>query len=464
MSDVALNFQVDLFSASNDGSAAERVLRGDPIVVIPKVTFTRGGEVRSIDDQVVAEFVDNYEHRLERGIRRSRVAVDVDHDGKAVGWYRDVMVLPGGVGATFQFTKRGREALESGEYAYFSPTVYWNMQDGITGKPVRNQIAGGAITNYPFFGEETALFATLAADAPVWFAVTKTEEGEQYPARAYLVVEDPESPSTWHLRVMSWQDGTLAYDHNLMGAANAALTSPGGHRGNRYQGPQHDEAVSKLQKIYEQEGLEFNSIGGVGMSGEGEHDSEDMVRTLFSGLLSLGRKRGESEQGGAAAPAGGEDLSAPPAENHSAEIAKLAGDLKALQDAFSALQAERDGLKSSLDSVVTARASEQMTALVAQKFSHIPGKSGDLAEQLQWLKGTDEARFAFFAGILETADAALAQSFRDVPVSVGGDAGAAINSLVSAYMAEHQGVEYSDALGAVVREHPELYAQYTKAV
>lgn len=45
-------------------------------------------------------------------------------------------------------------------------------------------------------------------------------------------------------------------NHNLMGAAWAALFSPGGHRGNKYEGPDKEKAKSKLKGLYRQEGLD----------------------------------------------------------------------------------------------------------------------------------------------------------------------------------------------------------------
>jgi hypothetical protein len=60
----------------------------------------------------------------------------------------------------------------------------------------------------------------------------------------YLVVEDPQKPSTWHLQVK--RNGTP--DHRLMGAAWAALH--GGYRGNTYQGPGKTEALAKLKRLY----------------------------------------------------------------------------------------------------------------------------------------------------------------------------------------------------------------------
>lgn len=68
----------------------------------------------------------------------------------------------------------------------------------------------------------------------------------------YLVVEDRDVKSTWHLPVK--RNGKP--DHNLMGAAYAALLG-GGYRGNRYEGPKKREAVRKLRALYRAEGMEW---------------------------------------------------------------------------------------------------------------------------------------------------------------------------------------------------------------
>lgn len=81
-------------------------------------------------------------------------------------------------------------------------------------------------------------------------AVTKSEADGDHPASHYLVVEDPEKPSTWHLRVKG-TDGKP--DHKLMGAAWAALH--GGYRGNKYEDSGKDEAIAKLKKLYKSEGM-----------------------------------------------------------------------------------------------------------------------------------------------------------------------------------------------------------------
>lgn len=82
-------------------------------------------------------------------------------------------------------------------------------------------------------------------------AVTKAEGDGDHPSSHYLVVEDPKKPSTWHLRV---KDANGKNDHRLMGGAWAALHE--GYRGNKYEGPKKQEAISKLEGIYESEGLD----------------------------------------------------------------------------------------------------------------------------------------------------------------------------------------------------------------
>lgn len=78
--------------------------------------------------------------------------------------------------------------------------------------------------------------------------ITKSEADGNHPASNYLVVENPQESSTWHLRVRD-KDGNP--DHRLMGAAWAALH--GGYRGNEYAGPQKDEAIKKLKALYKAE-------------------------------------------------------------------------------------------------------------------------------------------------------------------------------------------------------------------
>ena len=143
---------------------------------------------------------------------------------------------------------------------------------------IQEAMAGAEAEKQALADELAALKAELEAAQAQKAAPKKSEEDGKHPAGHYLVVEDPEKPSTWHLRVRN-ADGDL--DHRLMGGAWAALH--GGYRGNKYQGPDKAKALAKLKKLYEAEGLDTpgeKSIGDDGViggkaRGEGQGQGDD---------------------------------------------------------------------------------------------------------------------------------------------------------------------------------------------
>jgi len=82
--------------------------------------------------------------------------------------------------------------------------------------------------------------------------MSATKEG--YPPSDFLVVEDPEKATTFHLQVK--RHGKP--DHGLMGAAFAALYK--NYRGNAYDGPGKEEAKRRLRALYKSEGMEWPEI------------------------------------------------------------------------------------------------------------------------------------------------------------------------------------------------------------
>ena len=96
------------------------------------------------------------------------------------------------------------------------------------------------------------------------------------PDSDYLVV-DKEGQ---HLRVK--RNGTP--DHRLMGGAWAALFSPGGHRGNKYEGGGASEAKVKLRALYRSEKLDFpqeegKSFAEVKNTHEHEHTHDGVTHS-----------------------------------------------------------------------------------------------------------------------------------------------------------------------------------------
>ena len=75
-------------------------------------------------------------------------------------------------------------------------------------------------------------------------AAMKTENGEQFPAEAFAYAPDPETPSSWKLRL--WETNADRETARQVGAALAAL-SPGGFRGNRVAIPAADLAGVKAR-------------------------------------------------------------------------------------------------------------------------------------------------------------------------------------------------------------------------
>lgn len=73
-------------------------------------------------------------------------------------------------------------------------------------------------------------------------AITKHENGEDFPASAYAYVPDPETPSTWKLRL--WESVSKKETVAQVSRAATALTSAG-FRGNKVQIPSSDLAAVK---------------------------------------------------------------------------------------------------------------------------------------------------------------------------------------------------------------------------
>ena len=100
----------------------------------------------------------------------------------------------------------------------------------------------------------------------------KIIDGEERPAGNFLVVEDPEMVSTWNLPVKV--NGVV--DRRLAGAAWAALFSPGGYRGNKYEGAMKNEAKRKLKALYDAEGWDM-PVSESEDEYEDEYEMEDVV-------------------------------------------------------------------------------------------------------------------------------------------------------------------------------------------
>lgn len=149
-------YVVDLFTELPQTADGRPDFR-QPFRILPTGTIHRYGK-RTVTVDDIDEFADNWLHRATKGIRRKRIVVDAEHETGGIGWYTDVFSRGAeGLWAKIALSANGRKLLDQRDFYFFSPTVAWQSKDRVTGEVVRNQIVGGALTNFPVFGDDTAL-------------------------------------------------------------------------------------------------------------------------------------------------------------------------------------------------------------------------------------------------------------------------------------------------------------------
>lgn len=112
-----------------------------------------------------------------------------------------------------------------------------------TRKMVNLSIEETSGVDHPAHLHEGWLVMKSASDEDILKAMRpmKTEGGVEFPAEAFAYVPDPESPSTWKLRL--WEDPEQKVTARQVGMAVAALGA--GFRGNKVQIPSGDMAAVK---------------------------------------------------------------------------------------------------------------------------------------------------------------------------------------------------------------------------
>lgn len=153
---------VDLFMA-------DRVLTGEPVRLLPlmETGYWRGGALRPpITPEQATVIVANFQKRAVAGVYQANLPLNIEHDdlGGKIGTIKDLSVGDDGVYAVFELTEKGRSLLADGAFDYLSPEIVWDLEDTRTGEPIGPFIVGAAVTNYPFFGEATAMFSREAGE------------------------------------------------------------------------------------------------------------------------------------------------------------------------------------------------------------------------------------------------------------------------------------------------------------
>ncbi len=462
---------VDLLSALPSDKSGKPDF-SQPFRILPVGDIHRMGR-RQVTPQTIEEFAQNWLNREKRGIRRKRVVIDAEHQTGGIGWYTAIFSRgQDGLWATIALSNAGEKLLAERDFSFFSPAVAWQIEDAVTGEIVRNQIVGGALTNYPVLGDATRLpvmgyswryTAPAGRDDQDKYAATKAEGDGDYPAEAYLVVEDPEKPTTWHLRVKERVNGKLEYTANMCGKAAAAL-GPKGFRGQQVQLSEEDRAAAKkkLLAIYRNElKVEddqipkqlFSEKGDDDMTVEFSEQERGLLRQLVTGLGNL--LKGQEKK---------PDVELPE------EFTAMQGLVEQLKAKVETLGTEKTALQQQVAAETYARQLQEMRGFV-QMFSHLPlpvelpkdAPAGSMTtqEHLLWLRDSDSTEgkkhWAFFAALLATLENTLKEValYGELGASSGAPASpdAALDLLAQKYATDHK-VPYLEALKAVAATSP----------
>jgi len=300
--------------------------------------------VRLAEKHSLTQIVENFRSKV-RGID---IAIDIAHDPDrgAAGWIRDLKVAPSSsdpnrlaLWAKPEWTDLGKQVVGS-VYRYVSAEIGRHV-DPETGKATDNVLFAVSLTNRPYvkglkpvslddewievlregdyIHPEYGEIRIRASEVPILRRILswvlrkstvadeheyehgeaqmaepmRTDDGVQYPARAYLYVPDPTKPSTWKLRIMEYVNGKLMITRAQLGRAAAAL-SPGGFRGRRVELPPEEEkkVKRKLVELYRQLGVPDEEIPQHLFEAEEERE-EVSVKTLQTLLKEKGIPVGE---------------------------------------------------------------------------------------------------------------------------------------------------------------------------
>lgn len=447
-----------------------------PFRILPVGPLYRYGQ-RTVTVDDIALFEDNWRNRKSRGIRRERVAIDIEHEPGAIGYYTIIYgQAEEGLWAKIALTPRGRDVLAKRDFFFFSPTVAWDSIDVKTGETIRNQIVGGALTNYPVLGDDTALPLAYSEAAlhrmlaeghdMSQYAVTKAGgDGKDYPASAWLIVTDPQDPDTWQLRAKEYVAGKLTPTVDL--CAQAAQDLAGLPQDQRAQ------AKSKLRSLYQSTlRVPKENIPAHLFSEERSDimpdDPQTILETLATMVAKITQRGGEPPMSNQTDPQQTQEPITIDVEAFNA----MKTQLEAMQAQVEKLSQEREQFAQKLDASekqlaeeVSARQLQQMT-IHAQGYSHLalplelpegaPAGSLTAPEHLAWLHNADQTdgrvHWAFFNEVLRAANAALEEA------SIYGEIGASTGEQLSddeklhraamAYSKEHE-VDYIAALKTV---------------
>lgn len=253
---------------------AERMLEADAVPETIEIEVFRAGDygekgvyskadVRAMAEDYCADY------------HEAPVTLDHVDKGQAFGWVKSLRAQGETLFATLhEFAPEFTDLLQARKFRKRSAEIYRNFQ--ATGRPHLRAVtflgagipAVKGMRDFSFeeadaqHGDHAVIeyeIGDLGEIELTKAAEMKTEDGRQFPAKAYAYVPDRQKPSTWKLRL--WETPEKKVTAAQLGRAAAAF-SPGGHRGQKVQIPAGDIAriKARIRAAYRSLGVEPKAI------------------------------------------------------------------------------------------------------------------------------------------------------------------------------------------------------------
>jgi len=122
--------------------------------ILPVGKFNKFGRLVEITPDVCRDMVAHF-----RVVPPTRLPVNREHleEHGRVGVISGLRQQADGLYAMVDWTSAGLKLLAEDSFGYFSPEIIWGPAD-YEGKTVTNVLYGLALTNHPYFGEQTAIY------------------------------------------------------------------------------------------------------------------------------------------------------------------------------------------------------------------------------------------------------------------------------------------------------------------
>jgi len=130
--------------------------------LFPFRKFIRNGEWREFGRADATEMIDNF----DAGLPNSKIPINIEHNPMfgRIGTYKKLWAGKDGIYGQIEWTAIGKQYMQEDRFLFFSPEIRWEWTNPKTGKKHQNVLVGGAVTNYPFHGDDTALFSDSAQE------------------------------------------------------------------------------------------------------------------------------------------------------------------------------------------------------------------------------------------------------------------------------------------------------------